>query len=82
MSDPKAVSFGAEALSPQAEEEAENSGWRMAKYFKLHLHPSDLTNKHKLRLRRKWLQDLRIFNWIDMISFSVAGWSYTSSDLW
>ncbi|KAF8594084.1 hypothetical protein BDV93DRAFT_565803 [Ceratobasidium sp. AG-I] len=49
--DNKAVSFGAEALSPQAEEEAEDNNWRMAKYFKLHLHPSDLTNKHRLHLR-------------------------------
>lgn len=49
----KAVSFGAEALSPQAEEEAEDNHWRMAKYFKLHLHPADLTIKHELRLRRK-----------------------------
>lgn len=49
----KAVSFGAEALSPQAEDEAEDNGWRKAKYFKLHLHPADLTAKHKLNLHRK-----------------------------
>ncbi|KAF8594083.1 hypothetical protein BDV93DRAFT_183817 [Ceratobasidium sp. AG-I] len=46
----KAVSFGAEALSPHAEEEAEDRDWKLAKYFKLHLHPADLTAKHGLEL--------------------------------
>ncbi|CAE6539034.1 unnamed protein product [Rhizoctonia solani] len=46
----KAVSFGAEALTPQAEEEAEDHGWKLAKYFKLHLHPPHLTAQHGLEL--------------------------------
>ncbi|KAF8597346.1 hypothetical protein BDV93DRAFT_596743 [Ceratobasidium sp. AG-I] len=37
----RAVVFGAEAFNlPSAEAEA--SGWQLAKYFKLHLHPSDM----------------------------------------
>ncbi|CAE6440499.1 unnamed protein product [Rhizoctonia solani] len=44
----KAVSFGAEALTPQAEEEAEDNGWKLARYFKLHLHPPHLTAQHGL----------------------------------
>ncbi|KAG9103543.1 hypothetical protein FRC06_010028 [Ceratobasidium sp. 370] len=46
----KAVSFGAEALSHQAEEDAEDQGWQLAKHFKLHLHPGDMKAKHKLKL--------------------------------
>ncbi|CAE6435873.1 unnamed protein product [Rhizoctonia solani] len=46
----KAVSFGAEALTPQAEEDAEDGGWKLAKYFKLHLHPPHLTAQHGLEL--------------------------------
>lgn len=46
----KAVSFGAEALSPQAEEQAEDSGWTLAKHFKLHLHPDDMKAKHNLKM--------------------------------
>ncbi|KAL5632478.1 hypothetical protein ACGC1H_005435 [Rhizoctonia solani] len=46
----KAVSFGAAALSPEAEIAAEDEGWKLAKYFKLHLHPPHLTSQHKLDL--------------------------------
>ncbi|KAG9103549.1 hypothetical protein FRC06_010034 [Ceratobasidium sp. 370] len=46
----EAVSFGAEALSPQAEDDAEDQGWKLAKYFKLHLHPDDMKAKHDLKL--------------------------------
>lgn len=49
----QAVSFGAEALSPQAEEEAEDNGWQLAKHFKLQLHPPELKAKHGLTLDRK-----------------------------
>jgi len=48
--DKKAVSFGAEALSHQAEEDAEDNHWKLAKHFKLHLHPSDMKTKHDLKL--------------------------------
>jgi hypothetical protein len=47
------VSFGAEALSHQAEEDAEDQGWQLAKHFKLHLHPTDLKAKHGLVVDRK-----------------------------
>ncbi|KAG8707504.1 hypothetical protein FRC09_001781 [Ceratobasidium sp. 395] len=50
VTDKQAVSFGAEALTHQAEEEAEDHGWQLAKHFKLHLHPADLTAKHGLEL--------------------------------
>jgi hypothetical protein len=46
----QAVAFGAEALSPQIEENAEDNGWKLAKHFKLHLHPSDLKAKYDLKL--------------------------------
>ncbi|CAE6473466.1 unnamed protein product [Rhizoctonia solani] len=48
--DKEAVSFGAEALSPQAEEDAEDNGWSLAKHFKLHLHPTSMRNEHGLNL--------------------------------
>lgn len=34
--------FGAEALSDDAKDEAEENDWRLARFFKLHLHPTDL----------------------------------------
>ncbi|KAF8598220.1 hypothetical protein BDV93DRAFT_547548 [Ceratobasidium sp. AG-I] len=46
----KAASFGAKALSPQVEEEAEDNGWILATYFPLHLCPDDLKVKRDLRL--------------------------------
>ncbi|ELU39033.1 hypothetical protein AG1IA_06935 [Rhizoctonia solani AG-1 IA] len=48
--DKKAVAFGAEALLPAIEEQAEDNGWVLAKYFKLHLHPADMQAKHDLKL--------------------------------
>ncbi|CAE6478927.1 unnamed protein product [Rhizoctonia solani] len=48
--DKKAVSFGAEAQLYTTEEQAEDNGWFLAKYFKLHLHPSDMQTKHELKL--------------------------------
>ncbi|KAH7336828.1 hypothetical protein B0J17DRAFT_707236 [Rhizoctonia solani] len=48
--DKEAVSFGAEALSPQAEENAEDHGWQLARYFKLHLHPATMRSEHGLTL--------------------------------
>ncbi|CUA77246.1 Heat shock 70 kDa protein 12B [Homo sapiens] [Rhizoctonia solani] len=46
----EAVSFGAEALSPKAEEDAEDNGWQLAKHFKLHLHPGSMRNQHGLNI--------------------------------
>ncbi|KAH7336868.1 hypothetical protein B0J17DRAFT_665188 [Rhizoctonia solani] len=46
----KAVSFGAEAQLYTTEEQAEDNRWVLAKYFKLHLHPSDMQTKHELKL--------------------------------
>ncbi|QRV77747.1 heat shock protein 70 kDa 12A [Ceratobasidium sp. AG-Ba] len=48
--DGKAVSFGAEALSYKAKEDAEDNSWQLAKHFKLHLHPSDMRSRHNLQL--------------------------------
>ncbi|CAE6455149.1 unnamed protein product [Rhizoctonia solani] len=45
-----AVSFGAEAQLPAIEEQAEDNGWILARYFKLHLHPSDMQARHELKL--------------------------------
>ncbi|CAE6485389.1 unnamed protein product, partial [Rhizoctonia solani] len=46
----KAVSFGAEALTSETQEQAEDSGWQLAQHFKLHLHPPTLRTKHKIAL--------------------------------
>ncbi|CAE6426608.1 unnamed protein product, partial [Rhizoctonia solani] len=46
----KAVSFGAEAQLCTTEEQAEDNRWILAKHFKLHLHPSDMQAKYKLKL--------------------------------
>ncbi|ELU36223.1 hypothetical protein AG1IA_09748 [Rhizoctonia solani AG-1 IA] len=46
----EATAFGAEAQLPTVEEQAEDNGWVLAKYFKLHLHPSDMQAKHELKL--------------------------------
>ncbi|KAG8792445.1 hypothetical protein FRC12_006092 [Ceratobasidium sp. 428] len=48
--DGKAASFGAEALSYKAKEDAEDNHWQLAKHFKLHLHPSDMKAKHNIKL--------------------------------
>lgn len=48
--DKKAVCFGAEALTPQAEDDAEDNGWQLAKHFKLHLHPGSMRSQHGLTL--------------------------------
>ncbi|CCO31393.1 hypothetical protein BN14_05434 [Rhizoctonia solani AG-1 IB] len=45
-----AVAFGAEAQLPNIEGQAEDNGWVLAKYFKLHLHPSDMQAMHDLKL--------------------------------
>ena len=34
--------FGAEAASEDARDEAEENGWRLARFFKLNLHPAEL----------------------------------------
>ncbi|ELU36985.1 hypothetical protein AG1IA_08982 [Rhizoctonia solani AG-1 IA] len=49
----KATAFGAEAQLPTIEEQAEDNSWVLAKYFKLHLHPSDMQAKHELKLDGK-----------------------------
>ena len=49
----QAVAFGAEALSAEMEDEAEEKGWTLAKHFKLHLHP-ETTKKHDLTVDRMW----------------------------
>ncbi|CAE6440540.1 unnamed protein product [Rhizoctonia solani] len=46
----KAVAFGAEALSPDIEMQAEDNRWSLAKYFKLNLHPDDMRARHDLKL--------------------------------
>jgi hypothetical protein len=38
------VSAGAEAMTPQAEEDAEDHDWHIAKRFPLHLYPQDTTS--------------------------------------
>ncbi|KAF8606716.1 hypothetical protein BDV93DRAFT_553197 [Ceratobasidium sp. AG-I] len=46
----EAVSFGAEAMAPRAQEDAEDNKWHLARYFKLHLHPDSMKAKHSLKL--------------------------------
>ncbi|KAG8710220.1 hypothetical protein FRC11_004730, partial [Ceratobasidium sp. 423] len=42
------VSFGAEALTPDIQDEADDAGWQLAQHFKLHLHPAELRSKHNI----------------------------------
>ncbi|KAF8695747.1 ATP binding, partial [Rhizoctonia solani] len=44
----KPVSFGAAALKPEIAEKAEDEHWKLARHFKLHLHPEAMKNKHNL----------------------------------
>ncbi|KDN42668.1 hypothetical protein RSAG8_06625, partial [Rhizoctonia solani AG-8 WAC10335] len=46
----KPVSFGAEALLPEVEEEAEDNGWQRVSLFKFHLHPEAVTKASKLMM--------------------------------
>ncbi|CAE6467158.1 unnamed protein product [Rhizoctonia solani] len=46
----EAMSFGAEALTPEIRDDAEDNGWQLAKHFKLHLHPPSLRSKHKITI--------------------------------
>ncbi|KAF8695035.1 ATP binding, partial [Rhizoctonia solani] len=46
----RAVNFGAEALLPYVEEEAEENDWILAKHFKLHLHPADMQSTYNRQL--------------------------------
>ncbi|GAB1528301.1 hypothetical protein RhiTH_011494 [Rhizoctonia solani] len=46
----QAASFGAEALSPEVEEQAKENNWSLARYPKLNLHPEDMKAQHGLAL--------------------------------
>ena len=46
----QAAAFGAEALSADIEDEAEEKGWTLAKHFKLHLHPQTMKEKYNLAI--------------------------------
>jgi hypothetical protein len=35
-------------MSDDAKDEAEEEDWRLARYFKLHLHPAELRTSHNL----------------------------------
>ena len=48
----QAAAFGAEALSAEIEDEAEEKGWTLAKHFKLHLHPQTMKEKYNLAIDR------------------------------
>ncbi|CAE6523685.1 unnamed protein product [Rhizoctonia solani] len=42
--------FGAEAVTLDARDRAEDEGWSLAKYFKLHLHPQSMRTQDRLTL--------------------------------
>ncbi|KDQ12455.1 hypothetical protein BOTBODRAFT_134607 [Botryobasidium botryosum FD-172 SS1] len=46
----QARAFGAEANTHEVLDEAEDNGWKLAKYFKLHLHPASQRNTQQLTL--------------------------------
>ncbi|CAE6366755.1 unnamed protein product, partial [Rhizoctonia solani] len=48
-SDNKPASFGASALKRGVEQKAEEEHWKLARHFKLHLHPQAMKDKHNLR---------------------------------
>jgi len=35
-------------MSEDAKDEAEEDGWRLARHFKLHLHPAELRTSHNI----------------------------------
>lgn len=45
--------FGAEAVTADAKDDAEDEGWELAQHFKLHLHPYELRTKHNLETQSK-----------------------------
>ncbi|CAE6466422.1 unnamed protein product [Rhizoctonia solani] len=49
-SDGRARLFGAEALMPDVQDEAEDAGWELAQHFKLQLHPASLRSKHNIMI--------------------------------
>ncbi|KDQ18318.1 hypothetical protein BOTBODRAFT_28735 [Botryobasidium botryosum FD-172 SS1] len=46
----QARAFGAEANTHEVLDEAEDNGWKLARYFKLHLHPASQRNIQQLTL--------------------------------
>ncbi|KAH7319566.1 hypothetical protein B0J17DRAFT_711008 [Rhizoctonia solani] len=48
----KAVFFGADTITPEIEERAEDSHWFLAKYFKLLLHPEELKVRGNLEIEK------------------------------
>ncbi|KAF8603201.1 hypothetical protein BDV93DRAFT_493856 [Ceratobasidium sp. AG-I] len=46
----QAVCFGAEALQPETLDTAEDEGWALAQYFKLHLHPQSMRAQDNITL--------------------------------
>ncbi|ELU37938.1 hypothetical protein AG1IA_08033 [Rhizoctonia solani AG-1 IA] len=42
--------FGAEAVTLEKRDQAEEEGWSLAKYFKLHLHPQSMRSQDRLTL--------------------------------
>ncbi|CAE7096804.1 unnamed protein product [Rhizoctonia solani] len=46
----KPVSFGAEAITQQARDNAWDHDWTLAKHFKLHLHPPEMKEKNSIKL--------------------------------
>ncbi|KAF8337586.1 uncharacterized protein EI90DRAFT_2991950 [Cantharellus anzutake] len=46
----QAVAYGAEAVTAETQNDAADYGWRLAKQFKLHLHPSTMRQKYNLAI--------------------------------
>lgn len=42
------MKFGAEAETSDAQDDADDGGWELARHFKLHLHPYELRTKDNL----------------------------------
>lgn len=45
--------MGAEAITSDAKDDAEEEGWELAQYFKLHLHPYELRTQNNLETQGK-----------------------------
>ncbi|KDQ12464.1 hypothetical protein BOTBODRAFT_34432 [Botryobasidium botryosum FD-172 SS1] len=46
----RARAFGAEARKSDVLDQAEDGGWKLAKHFKLHLHPDSMKSSHQITL--------------------------------
>lgn len=73
--------YGAEVLKSENQDQAEDEGWSLAKYFKLHLHPQSMNSQEKLKLHRKYPGSSHWGYLLIAGVCSIATWRLTSYSL-